>query len=411
MDQSILLIGCTGFLGKCLLYKLLKQTSYNICLIIRNKNGVSYKDRIPIILKEIHCHQNKYLDRIKPINITYIRDQQMKINITSEEKTHLLENVSFVINALADINFNRPLVTAVQNNTLTALNWLNIFKQSTKKIKYVYVSTAYVNYHLDDEIIQEKIYETHMDHNTLTNVLNKNITSIKPYLNTYTYSKQLTEIILTKERKLSNVDLHIVRPSIIVCADKYPHKGYGCLQNVNLAFFGAITGTIACFDIEPNTKFNCIVPVDKVSNMCIHKLKSKKKYSIQHCSYNNNHFSVAKLHNFINHIKNKKHANPILIDSIYYKPYVPLFVGNSTFYKIYAIVYFIIIKLLQGMSLMNIYKSLKFTYKYTYVTQFLKKNKQFVMKKPLKEIDISESILYYIDHYLENNIKLNSLFL
>ena len=56
---------------------------------------------------------------------------------------------------------------------------------------------------------------------------------------------------------------------------------------------------------------------------------------------------------------------------------------------------------------MNIYKSLKFTYKYTYVTQFLKKNKQFVMKKPLKEIDISESILYYIDHYLENNIKVN----
>jgi len=33
------------------------------------------------------------------------------------------------------------------------------------------------------------------------------------------------------------------------------------------------------------------------------------------------------------------------------------------------------------------------------------------VKKPLKEIDISESILYYIDHYLENNIKLNSLFL
>ena len=33
MTNSILLIGCTGFLGKCILYKLLKQTSFNMCII------------------------------------------------------------------------------------------------------------------------------------------------------------------------------------------------------------------------------------------------------------------------------------------------------------------------------------------------------------------------------------------
>ena len=124
----------------------------------------------------------------------------MKINISDQEKTYIIENVSYIINALADINFNRPLVTAVQNNTLTALNWLNLCKQCKTKVKYIYISTAYVNYHLDQEIILEKIYEKNMNQNTLTNVLNKNITSIKPYLNTYTYSKQLTEIILSKNR-------------------------------------------------------------------------------------------------------------------------------------------------------------------------------------------------------------------
>ena len=411
MNNTILLIGCTGFLGKCILYKLLTQTNYEICLVIRNKNGISYKNRIPIILSEILCNTNDYINRIRPININYIRNKEMKINISDQEKTYIIENVSYIINALADINFNRPLVTAVQNNTLTALNWLNLCKQCKTKVKYIYISTAYVNYHLDQEIILEKIYEKNMNQNTLTNVLNKNITSIKPYLNTYTYSKQLTEIILSKNRKLTNIDLHIIRPSIIVCADKYPYKGYGCLQNVNLAFFGSITGTLAFFDIDANTKFNCIIPVDKVSNMCIHKLKSKKKYTINHCSYNNNHFTVSKLHQYIKHIQNKKQDNPLLLNSIYFKPYVPILVGNSTFYKLYAIIYFIIIKLIQGMSLINIYKSLKFTYKYTYVTQFLKKNKQFVMKKPMKEIDISDAILHYIDHYLENNIKLNSLFL
>ena len=53
MNKSILLIGCTGFLGKSILYKLLKYSNFTIYLIIRNKNGISYKNRIPIILQEI----------------------------------------------------------------------------------------------------------------------------------------------------------------------------------------------------------------------------------------------------------------------------------------------------------------------------------------------------------------------
>ena len=88
-----------------------------------------------------------------------------------------------------------------------------------------------------------------------------------------------------------------------------------------------------------------------------------------------------------------------------------MLVGDSIFYKIYAIIYFIIIKLIQGMSISCIYKSIKFTYKYSYVTQFLKKNKVFVMKKPLKEIDISKARLHYVDHHLAKNNNLNPLFL
>lgn len=409
MNKSILLIGCTGFLGKCILYKLLKHSELNICLIIRNKNGISYKNRIPIILQEINCDEEKYIQRIKPINISYIRDQHMKINISDEDKTYILKHTNYVINSLADINFNRPLVSAVQNNTLTALNWLNMYKQCENKVKYVYVSTAYVNYHLDEEIIQEKIYEKHMDKNTLNDILNKKITSIKPYLNTYTYSKQLTEIILTKER--NSIDLHIIRPSIIVSAHKYPYKGYSALQTGNIVFFGAITGTLAYIDIEKNQKFNCIIPVDKVANMCLQKLKSKKKYSINHCSYNNTFWDSSRLYEHIEHIYNKYQLQPILIKSNIYKPYIPMLVGDSIFYKIYAIIYFIIIKLIQGMSISCIYKSIKFTYKYSYVTQFLKKNKVFVMKKPLKEIDISKAMLHYVDHHLANNINLNPLFL
>ena len=100
MSKSILLIGCTGFLGKCILYKLLKTTDYNISLIIRNKNGISYKNRIPIILEEIQCHEEKYIQRITPINISYIRDQHMKINICDEDKTYILKHINYVLTYL-----------------------------------------------------------------------------------------------------------------------------------------------------------------------------------------------------------------------------------------------------------------------------------------------------------------------
>jgi len=410
MSKSILLIGCTGFLGKSILYKLLKATKLTIYLVIRNKNGVSYKDRIRIILQEIRCDYS-YSSRIIPVNVTYERKENMKITICDGLYEEILNNTKYVINALADINFNRELVKAVQNNTLTALNWMNFCKLSQNQIKYIYVSTAYVNYHLDDEIIHEKVYEKNMSQNTLRDVLNKKITSIKPYLNTYTYSKQLAEILLIQNQNQDNVNLHIVRPSIIVCAHKYPYKGYGSLQNVNLAFFGAITGTLAFFDIQKDTKLNCIIPVDKVSSMCIDKIKSKKSFSMNHCSYNNNFFSTSKIYEYIENIYNKHCIHPINIKSISYKPYKTMFVGDNLFYKLYSIIYFIIIRLLQGSSLYDIYVSLKFTYKYMYVTQFIKKNKQFIMKKQMKEVDISSSILHYIDNYMVDEIKLNPLFL
>ena len=53
MNDNILLIGCTGFIGKCIIFNLLKNTNNNIYLIIRAKNNVSVEDRVDIILKSI----------------------------------------------------------------------------------------------------------------------------------------------------------------------------------------------------------------------------------------------------------------------------------------------------------------------------------------------------------------------
>ena len=158
--------------------------------------------------------------------------------------------------------------------------------------------------------------------------------------------------MLIKNKK--KIQLHIIRPSIIVCSHKYPYKGYGALQNINLFLFGTITGTLAYIDLYENQKINCIIPVDKVANMCVSKLKRKKKLSITHCSYNNNFWNVSKLRTYMKYIHNSYKINPININSYYYKPYSPIFTNNNFFYKIYSIIYFIVVKLLQGMSISNI---------------------------------------------------------
>ena len=75
-------------------------------MVIRDKNGVSYKDRIRLILQEIRCNY-EYSSRIIPVNVTYDRQDNMKITMSDGLQEEVLNNTSYIINALADINFNR----------------------------------------------------------------------------------------------------------------------------------------------------------------------------------------------------------------------------------------------------------------------------------------------------------------
>ena len=66
--KDILLIGCSGFLGKCIIYLLLTQTNHNLCIVIRPKNGISINNRLSNILMDFNLTDN-YSKRIKLIKI------------------------------------------------------------------------------------------------------------------------------------------------------------------------------------------------------------------------------------------------------------------------------------------------------------------------------------------------------
>ena len=55
--MAILLVGCTGFLGEALLYKLLKETKHHILLAIRNKESKNIDQRLSEMMDSISLNK------------------------------------------------------------------------------------------------------------------------------------------------------------------------------------------------------------------------------------------------------------------------------------------------------------------------------------------------------------------
>ena len=381
--KTILLVGCTGFLGKCIIFLLLTKTQYNLFIVLRSKNTTNIHNRFKNILNDLNLTEN-YDNRIKLIQGEYEKES-MNIIIDNKAKDDIIDNVSCLINALADINFSRPIRKAVQNNTVTALKWLELIYNCKQPCKYIYISTAYVNYHLNQSNIEEKIYETTMNQNTLTNILNGKTTNIKPYYNSYTYSKQLAEILLTNNR--NNITLHIIRPSIICPAYQYPYCGYGELQNISLLFFGTMTGTLIFLDLDLNTIANSIIPVDLIAERCVMKITDENNYTLEHTSYNQQVVTCNEIHAIKNKFFKNTLMDNLIINGTTYTPFNPIITSNR-FYQFVYIIYFIIIQLLNRSSFIYIYKSLIFTYNFRFLTDFLKKDIIFYTKHKYESHDI-----------------------
>ena len=88
--MTILLVGCTGFLGEAVVYKLLVETSHNLIIIIRRKNNMSVSERLNTLLESVKLSYDDYKDRIKVIEVKY--DDQRNIDIEMVDllyiKTH-----------------------------------------------------------------------------------------------------------------------------------------------------------------------------------------------------------------------------------------------------------------------------------------------------------------------------------
>ncbi|OMJ82851.1 hypothetical protein SteCoe_16318 [Stentor coeruleus] len=239
--KSILITGCTGFVGKVLLEKILfsiPQVS-KIYVFVRPKKGSSIHERFQKEIIESPCFDrlkkmySNFDSYIMPKLIPVSGDMLKKgLDLSGEDFLMLKNNVNIIINSAASVDFNQRLDQALQINTLGTLKVVELAKQCRNLHAFVQISTAYVN--CDKEgWVQEKVYPyTGNPQEKLKELLSIPVEIIEKqtpkilgkYPNTYTFTKCLTEQILMKEAQ--GLPLCIVRPTIIGGSWKEPYPGW-----------------------------------------------------------------------------------------------------------------------------------------------------------------------------------------
>ena len=285
LNQEIVFItGCSGFLGKVILEKLLRSFKcQRIYVLLRSKKvkDVSQRFESDIIGSKIFSRlrdiKGPKFDSwirgiVKPISGDLL-SSGMGLSITDREM--LANEVSVIIHSAASVEFDLALEQATHINTDGSLEVLRLGKECVNLKSYVHISTCYVNGNRFGTI-SEKIYDCPYDPREMYDyiktsspqVLAENKDRIlNGWPNTYTFTKFLTEHLILQQKE--NVPVLICRPSIIAAGLHEPFPGW--LDNISAAsavFFASGLGLIRSI---PGSVWNVadLVPVDLCANMII----------------------------------------------------------------------------------------------------------------------------------------------
>lgn len=276
-NKTILITGVTGFIGKVLLEKLLRQCSNvkKIYVLIRPLKSKTPEERLQNIFASLPFinHQDK-LNKIEAINGDITADD---LGLSIENRNRLIKEVNVVFHSAATINFTGILNKFIQQNIYGTISILNLCKDCRNIESIVYVSTAYSNCHLSE--IKEEVYPTDQSAANVEkyliymkqkygefNFIDKHeVLASRP--NPYTWSKSIAEWYI--EEHFQFLPIIICRPSIVINSYSEPFPGWAD----NIAGFSGISllyGTgIAQQLIIDNKLKSDVIPVDFVANSLI----------------------------------------------------------------------------------------------------------------------------------------------
>ncbi|KAJ8916633.1 hypothetical protein NQ315_000278 [Exocentrus adspersus] len=345
--KNLFVTGASGFLGICLLEKILRTIPDHgdIYLLLRPKRGKDISERLEeikknqifeVVLKEKSVEQ--VFSKVKAVAGDVGQDD---LGLSLNDRKLLTDNVNVIFHLAATLDFGDTLKTTVDINLLGTRRIIDLAKQCSHLDALVHTSSAYVNsWRLQAD---EEIYPCKRDPEELIATVNKltpeeleketsRILSDHP--NTYTITKHLAELEVQKVEQL--FPCTIVRPSMIVGSWKEPVPGWTISKNGPQGFFmGASKGVIRRLPVGKHLIYDYI-PVDIVVNMLLAAgfyvaVTKPKKVAVYHCtSSTRNPFRWATVEDNIN---DYLHKYP-LVSAVWY-PHLKL-LPSVTWYKISA---------------------------------------------------------------------------
>ncbi|KAH6935251.1 hypothetical protein HPB50_004820 [Hyalomma asiaticum] len=186
----------------------------------------------------------------------------------------LIENVSIIFHSAATVKFDEPLRDAYEVNVLGTRHVLDLCKKMRNFCALVHVSTAYCN--CDRVQAHEIIYPNPglpakmSEPVQCTGGSTENSSTgdlLEHHPNTYTFTKALAESLVLKER--ANLQVAVVRPSIVTAAWKEPFPGW--IDNYNATTGIIVVGGLGLLH-SVYCEGGCLsdhIPVDVVANTLI----------------------------------------------------------------------------------------------------------------------------------------------
>ncbi|XP_044737819.1 putative fatty acyl-CoA reductase CG8306 [Chrysoperla carnea] len=277
--KSVFITGGTGFVGLCLVNKLLMSCPdvKTIYLLLRPKKNKDIQDRLKDIAKNAIFETLLYTeseDIFKKLYAVAGDVGEENLGLSQEDRNLLINNVNVVFHSAATLDFAETLKKTVDVNLLGTRRIVQLCKQIKNLEALVHVSSVYVNsYKLE---ASEQLYPKPADPEEIIRLVNelsekeldaKTPEILRDHPNTYTFTKHLAEHEVNNSA--GQIPCAIVRPSMITAAWKEPVPGWTISKNGPQGFLmGASKGIIRRLPVGTDLVYDYI-PVDVVVNELI----------------------------------------------------------------------------------------------------------------------------------------------
>ncbi|KAF8142841.1 male sterility protein-domain-containing protein [Mycena galopus ATCC 62051] len=298
--QTIFLTGGTGILGGCLLFKLaLHVDTHKVYVLVRGSVA-----RARTLLAETMPDQIELMLATGRIQFVVGDVTVQDFGIDSAVLSEMVDNVTVIIHAAANISLKASAKRAVADNCLPTLQLAQLAATFRNLPTFVYISTAYANVFLPDGVVHEKIYDLGDAEVQLSDILARGSTASLPNFPPYTFSKHLTERLLISRNPA--LPLLIVRPTYIAPAISQPypyyHRRSSCpLSTYIRAYMTAPDSGVFHVSPQHTSGSNILdeIPVDLVANLILLHIMRRTTGVVHACSQSYVPRSLAQLHDSI----------------------------------------------------------------------------------------------------------------